>query len=229
MTEGCLKRISKVRWRLLGGLSRNPNAYLRQISGIIHIGANTGQERELYAKHDLNVIWIEPIPEVFTRLKANLRTYPHQRALQYLVTDREGGSYEFHIANNDGLSSSILELGQHRDIWPDVKYERHITLKGTTLASIVEREGINLRNYDALVMDTQGSELLVLKGAARVLSGFTYIKTEAADFESYEGCAKLAEIEVFLHSHGFRAQHRNLFASRPGGGGYYDVIYKKSG
>jgi FkbM family methyltransferase len=227
--ENWLKRISKARWQITGGLSRNPNAYLRQISGIIHIGANTGQERELYAKHNLNVIWIEPIPEVFTQLEANLRTYPCQRALQYLVTDKDGGSYEFHISNNDGLSSSILELGQHRDIWPDVKYERHITLKGTTLASIVEREGIDLRNYDALVMDTQGSELLVLKGAARVLSGFTYIKTEAADFESYENCAKLAEIEVFLHSHGFRALHRKLFASRPGGGGYYDVIYKKSG
>jgi FkbM family methyltransferase len=196
---------------------------------VIHVGANSGQERELYARHGLDVIWIEPIPEVFARLKANLRSYPRQRALQYLVTDRDGAHYDFHIANNEGQSSSILELGQHRDIWPDVKYERRITLKSTTLTTIVERESIDLRNYEALVMDTQGSELMVLKGAEQILDCFAYIKTEVADFESYKGCAKLFELETFLNARGFRRRHCHPFASRRGGGSYYEMIYKKSG
>ena len=41
--------------------------------------------------------------------------------------------------------------------------------------------------WDALVMDTQEPELLILKGAEPMLSQFKYIKTEAADFESYVG------------------------------------------
>ena len=229
MTGDWLKQISKARWRLAGKLSRNPNAYLRQISGVIHVGANAGQERELYARHGLDVIWIEPIPEVFARLEANLQIYPRQRALRYLVTDRDGARYDFHVANNEGLSSSIFELGQHRDIWPEIDYERHITLKGVTLAGIVEREGIDLRNYDALVMDTQGSELLVLKGAESILGGFAYIKAEAADFESYKGCAKLPELDAFLRAHSFRQQHCHLFASRQGGGSYYEVLYRRTG
>ncbi len=229
MSGSWLKQIARARWRFAGGLSRNPNAYLRQISGVIHVGANAGQERELYARHGLDVIWIEPIPEVFARLKVNLRSFPRQRALQYLVADRDGARYDFHVANNEGLSSSILELGQHRDIWPEVEYERHIDLTGTTLAAIVGRENIDMQNYDALVMDTQGSELLVLKGAAPILGGFSYIKTEAADFDSYKGCAKLAELDAFLGAHGFRQRHCHLFASRPRGGGYYEVLYKRKG
>ena len=34
------------------------------------------------------------------------------------------------------------------------------------------REGVDITRYDALVMDTQGSELPVLKGAQSLLPGF---------------------------------------------------------
>ena len=45
-------------------LKKNPNFYLKNISGIIHIGANEGQEREKYKKYSLSVIWVEPIPQI---------------------------------------------------------------------------------------------------------------------------------------------------------------------
>ena len=51
-----------------------PDDFLRSCSGVIHVGANSGQERELYAQHGLNVVWIEPIPEVYTALAGTGRT-----------------------------------------------------------------------------------------------------------------------------------------------------------
>jgi hypothetical protein len=45
------------------------HSYLRKVRGVIHVGANEGQERDLYAAFGLNVIWIEPIPEVFQVLR----------------------------------------------------------------------------------------------------------------------------------------------------------------
>ena len=203
----------------------DPNGFLRLARGVVHVGANVGQERGLYDRYGLDVLWIEPIPDVFAALSANIAGIPRQRAIERLVTDRDDASYEFHVANNDGQSSSILELKEHRDVWPKVAFTRTITLQSSTLATLFAREKVDLLRYDVLAMDTQGSELLVLRGAEPVLGCFKFIKTEAPDFEAYTGCAKLEDIERYLNERGYVELARHRFASRPRGGNYYDVIY----
>jgi FkbM family methyltransferase len=206
----------------------DPNEFLRAVRGVVHVGANVGQERELYARHDLDVLWIEPIPEVFATLRDNLAGFPRQRAVQCLVTDRDGADYEFHVANNSGESSSILDMKEHKDVWPKVAFTHTLKLRSVTLPSLFEREGIDPAAYDALVMDTQGSELLVLQGAEPLLRQFKFIKTEVPDFEAYAGCARLADMEAFVRSHGYVERSRRLFASREAGGNYYDVVYERT-
>jgi FkbM family methyltransferase len=201
--------------------------FLKQTTGVIHVGANYGQERELYHSCGVRVLWIEPIPEVFKILRANIKNYPGQSAIQGLVTDQDDKEYQFHISNNDGMSSSILDLNRHKDIWPTVAYEKTIVLPSTTLATLLKRERIEPSRYDALVMDTQGSELLVLKGAVSILHNFKFIKTEVPDFESYTDCCQLHDIESFLNGLGYRELSRLKFAERPDGGSYYDIVYEK--
>ena len=197
------------------------------VRGVVHVGANTGQERLIYDKEGLKVLWIEPIPSVFDTLVANIRALPKQRAVCALVTDRDDVETPFHIANNDGKSSSILDLKHHADIYPDIKFKSTITLKSTTLTALFAREGLDPADYGALVMDTQGSELLVLQGAVPLLRSFEYIKTEVADFESYAGCCQLADIDAFMRRHGYREIWRKKFSERAQGGSYFDVIYRK--
>src|SRR5262245_25207057 len=134
-------------------LRGNPNSFLRRISGVIHVGANLGQERALYGRHKLNVIWIEPIPDICEKLKQNLEDFPRQSAFQYLITDRDDAEYTFHISNNNGQSSSIFDLNLHKEIWPTVGYQETIKLKSLTLASFAQVEGIDMSLYDALVLD----------------------------------------------------------------------------
>jgi FkbM family methyltransferase len=205
----------------------NPNRFLRETHGVVHVGANVGQERALYARYGLDVLWVEPIPDVFARLAANLRDHPRQRAVQALVTDRDGAEYTFNLANNDGESSSILALKQHRDVYPTVTYTGSIRLQSVTLPTLLAREGVDVARYDALVLDTQGSELLVLRGAAPLLARFRFIKTEVPDFEAYEGCAQLADIDTYLRAHGFTEWSRHPFATHASGGRYYDVVYRR--
>jgi FkbM family methyltransferase len=212
---------------LLRLFRRNPDRFLRHVPGVIHVGANTGQERDLYEKHGLRVIWIEPIPEVYSRLQHALLRYPKQRALQYLVTDRDDAEYAFHIANNDGASSSIYEFQLHKEVWPEVAYDRTVTMRSMTLTSLLKQESINPSDYPALIMDVQGSELLVLKGAIDILPAFGFIKTEVADFESYVGCCQIEDIEVFLKANAFNEFSRTKFAERSGGGNYYDIVYQR--
>lgn len=222
-----IPKIKAILHRARSMLKRDPDRFLRKVSGVIHVGANAGQERELYAKFGLRVIWIEPIPEVFEKLKINVAKFPQQHALKCLVTDQDNMEYQFHICNNDGHSSSILDLNLHKDIWPQVAYEKTITLRSKTLPSLLEEEHVDYTEYDSLIMDTQGSELLVLKGAVSILESFTYIKTEVPDFESYTGCCQLSDIASFLARYGYREFSRHKFAEHPNGGSYYDVVYKR--
>jgi FkbM family methyltransferase len=200
--------------------------FLKEVSGIIHIGANTGQERNLYAKYDLKVAWVEPIPEIFRQLQKNTEEFTKQKAINALVTDVDDKEYEFHISNNCGESSSILDLHLHRDIWPEVNYSTTIRLKSTTLPSLLKVHQLNERDYQALIMDTQGSELLVLKGSIPILKSFLFIKTEVPDFEAYTGCCQLKVMNSFMSQHGYKEYRRSRFARRAQGGSYYNIVYK---
>ena len=137
---------------------------------------------------------------------------------------------DFHVASNDGLSSSMLELGRHQEVWPDVKYQRTLKMRTTTLDALL-REGqiAPVGQFNGLVMDTQGSELLVLKGATALLPHIDFVKTEAADFESYVGCCQSWPSSTpSCASRGFAEYRRHRFANRPGLGSYYDVVYRRS-
>jgi FkbM family methyltransferase len=221
--------LSSLRRRLAWRLRSRHVRFLDGARGVIHVGANVGQERHAYALCGLPVVWVEPAPATFARLSENLAAFPAQRALQALVTDADGAWYDFHIANNGGGSSSIHHLNMHREVWPNVAFTGSLRLQGTTLPSLLEREGIDPARYDVLVMDTQGSELLVLRGAEPMLGGFRYIRTEASDFDAYSGGCQLQDLRDFLVQRGYVEVHRQAFASHPGGGHYYDVLFHRAG
>lgn len=206
---------------------KNPDHFLWQARGVIHVGANAGFEREDYHRKMLDVVWIEPIPSVFENLCANIHKYPRQKALQALITNCEGKKYDFNISCGSAVSSSILDLSEHRILWPDVDYIDSMEIVGTTLPHLVADYKLDLAKYDALVLDTQGSELLVLQGARDILNLFKYIKTEAADFESYKGCCKVDELGAFLREVGFEEISRNCFQSHQGHLNYFDLVYKR--
>jgi FkbM family methyltransferase len=203
--------------------------YLRTISGVIHVGANSGQERFIYSKYQLNVIWIEPLKEIFDKLIENTKGFSNQIGLNYLITDRDGEVYDFYISDNEGASSSIFKPLKHNEIWPDVHFPEVTTFHSTTLPTMLTIENIAISDYQALVIDTQGSELLVLKGLGKMIQEFKYIVTEAADFEAYEHCCKLQELSEYLALHGFGEIKRDNMTARQAGGNYYEVIYAKIG
>ena len=207
---------------------KSENFYLRKSHGLIHIGANEGQERDFYASFGLDVLWIEPIPDVFTKLERNLAGLPKQHALNYLVTDEDGKEYEFHVADNGGQSSSIFDLAKHTEMYPEIAYKGAITLSGATLSSILKAEKIDVRRFDAMLLDTQGSELRILRGAASLLPNFRFIKVEVPNFEAYTGCCQIDELSAFMSSHGFRERNRLLILHTPGVGTYFEVIYERS-
>jgi FkbM family methyltransferase len=204
------------------------DGYLRNVPGLIHVGANHGQEREFYQRFDLAVIWVEAIPEVYDRLRENIAGYPKQRAIQALLTDRVGESLEFKVANNGGASSSLFEFDAHAKLWPEIQYEKTIELKSMTLQALMTREALSPSDYPALTMDVEGAELLVLKGAGPLLRQFRYVKAEVADFTPRTGSPVTADLVAFMAAAGFEELMRRPFAQGPGGvGTYWDIVWKK--
>jgi FkbM family methyltransferase len=205
------------------------NYYLRDrwlhgLTNVIHVGANTGNEASRYAAYDVGVLWIEPIPHVFDVLQRNIAPYPKQRAIHALITDKAGERVALNISNNEGQSSSIFEFSNHKEIWPDVRFSGKIDLVSTTVDDILSAEPLS---YDGLVIDTQGAELLVLKGATRFLPRFRAIKTEAANRELYRGAATAQNLISFLAPYGFAVSRKETFARGRAGLECFDLLFVK--
>ncbi|MEM6885839.1 MAG: FkbM family methyltransferase [Verrucomicrobiota bacterium] len=219
-----LKIVDKIRTVL----ARNTDPFLGEVSGVIHVGANSGQERYRYEKNGLRVLWVEPIPEIFEQLKLKTANFPRQQAIQALITDKVDETYDFNVSNLEGRSSSILDFKEHKEIWPHIEFKETLKLQSTTLPQLLLDHELDPTAYDTLIMDTQGSELLVLQGAEGILKHFTYIKTEVADFESYAGCCQLDDLTEYLKQHHFEEHAREAFKHHQDKGTYYDVTYKRT-
>ena len=205
--------------------------FLKDIKGVIHVGANKGNERHIYNQNNLNVLWFEPIPSVFSILQRKISYYKEkQKCIQALITDEDDKEYEFKVSSNSGLSSSIFDLNLHKQIWKRVSVTNSIKIKSTTLNSVFKNNSIlDINLYDSMIIDTQGSELLVLNGASNIVPKMKYIMVEIADFEAYTGCCKLPEMEEFMKNNGFRECERivQTLKESNGVGNYFDMVYKR--
>jgi FkbM family methyltransferase len=229
MPHGPLSTFGKKLERIVGrwvGRKRLDD-FLFEVPAVVHVGAHTGEERARYALHGVKVLWVEPIVEMFNELVANIAKYPEQRAVRELLTDRDGEEYDFNISSNKGASSSVLPLAQHREMWPGIDYVERRRLCGITLQTLFERERLSPREYQALVMDVQGAELMVLRGAGKLLEEFRFVQAEAADFEAYTGGARLEDLQAYLRDAGFREVRRREFNHNPAIGTCWDVVWER--
>jgi 2-O-methyltransferase len=184
------------------------NAYLsKRIQGVLHIGANVGQEAKRYA--DKKVVWIEADPEIMTALRHNIAPFPNQRAFCVLLGDRER-EVDFNISSNWGESSSVFAFGPYavgeRSLWPDLNLtmQKTVRLKMRTLDAFAAENNLELHAYDHWVIDVQGAELLVLKGAVRCLRFCKTATLECSTVEIYEGGASYEDVKRAMAGWGFR-------------------------
>jgi FkbM family methyltransferase len=206
---------------------RSVHELLKDARGVIHVGANKGQEAPLYDRYDLPVLWVEADPETAVLLKERIADYPNQTAVCALLSEHPGEEHRFHVADNGGQSSSLLVPKLHTTVWPEVRFTRAVPLISTTLDLLLADLAVAKGQFDILVMDTQGSELLVLKGATCTLASIRGVKAEASDFEAYEGGCKVDELDLWLTSQGFSRYDFEEASSTPGIGSFYEVFYKK--
>ena len=202
--------------------------FLKDCKGIIHVGANTGNEIPIYKQYPIKCILIEPLPLQFSIL-SKVAAKAGYKALNNLITNKDNKPYSFIVSNHNGKASSIF-LYNDNNIWKNIKQVETIELTSITLTSLLLNEHINISDYDTLVLDTQGSELMVLKGAVGIIKNLKYILTEVADFEMYLHGCQLRDIEYYMNLNGFKEIERTLQKSKKGRSGVrscWDILYKQ--
>ena len=201
--------------------------YKLDIKGVIHVGGHWGEEAQDYFDNGvINTIWVEANPECMPQLKNHVfevfQNPTQYKCLEILTAQwevRDGKGYRtttinacvsdedkkevvFNISNNEGQSSSFLELAHHKIAHPEVVYEKNInvtTWKLDTLLKIFKKE----HQYDMLNGDIQGAELLMLKGATNILKDLKCLYLEVNQKELYAGCPLVEEIDQFLEQYDF--------------------------
>jgi FkbM family methyltransferase len=196
--------------------------------GVLHLGANTGQEAETYQKHGVQrVIWVEADPSLFVRLQQHVRRAAPALAHKCLcecVSDVDGKEVMFNIANNGGQSSSFLELGTHKEAHPTVKYTRQVRLKTIRVDTLFKQEQITLEKGQwFLNADLQGAELLALKGMGELLRRFDWAYVEVNIAQLYKGCPLVSEVDSYLLNFGLQGMEAEMT-----GAGWGDKFYQHS-
>lgn len=188
--------------------------------GIIHIGAHMLEEKKDYDKHGLtHTIWLEANPQICDKAKHKLSD--SEKLFNYAVSDKDGDSLTLNVTNN-GQSSSILELDVHKKYYPQIVVVDKVEVQSVRMDTLMERENIDISNYDFINLDIQGAELLALKGFGDLLNNINYIYIEVNFNTLYKDCPLVEEIDGYLSQYGFkRVETKNTFAE------WGDAIYIK--
>jgi Methyltransferase FkbM domain len=109
------------------------------------------------------------------------------------------------------------------------KWHARKRIRWTSLPMFVRKEGLDLSQYQALLIDTQGTELRILRGASDILPRFKFIQVEVPDFEAYAGCCLVQEMNDFMAAQSFH-QHRCeplTYQVNADVGSYFDITYAR--
>ena len=196
--------------------------------GVLHLGANTGQEAEIYLKRGVKqTIWVEAIPSVFNNLVnhvekvsdrfptdginqgysisenngAFFKGYRDQMCVLACVGDEQDKEVYFNISNNESQSSSYLELGYHKIIHPSVDYIDKFKTKINRIDNLFSP--LQFTGNWFLNADLQGSELQAFKGMGELINKFKWVYSEVNFKECYIGGALVWDVDEYLSNFGF--------------------------
>lgn len=192
-----------------------------KVKGILHVGAHECEEKNDYEKYGFhNVYWVEGMK---FKVKMMKEKYPNINIYNAVISDVDDVEIVLNISNN-GQSSSILELGTHKEKHPTIHYVDKQSSKSKTLTTLIEEEKINMDNVNFLNFDIQGAELKALKGMGDYLKKVDYIYTEVNSDYLYVDCCLIGEIDEYLRCFGFK----RVLTKMAGDAGWGDAFYTRS-
>lgn len=191
---------------------------------LIHVGASICQEAAYYAKFNFKeVIWIEALNEIVEKAKNEVAQFDNQYVVNALCLAESGRFVSMNVSSNNSESSSVLEPFRHKDVFRDINFHnsKMELIESTTLDKVMEKMEV-YSNY-ILVIDVQGAELEVLKGAPRTIEKSLFIFCEVSAIHLYKEQVLVEEIVNFLRKYNFKLLMHDISLKRAFG----DALFKK--
>ena len=175
---------------------------LKNCDFIIDIGANDGQwiDQVKYHGYVGSALCIEPIKENYNKLKS--KNFMNTATLNAAIGNVNGHIYINHASNN-GLSSSILELGTyHKNAAPNIKFINKEKVKIYKLSKILDKA---MHKKMFIKIDTQGYEFNILKSIHKDNFNKIYaFEIETNLVSTYKNTVLIEDIIKFLRTKGYQ-------------------------
>jgi FkbM family methyltransferase len=193
--------------------------------GVIHVGGHYAEEAKDYIESGVvKSIWVEADPNHIDTMQQNIESAGFEDYSIYneCVSDKDGEKVRFNLSNNEGQSSSILDLEHHKIAHPEVQYVDFYDFETLTMDTML-KDVADIKDYTFLNADIQGAELLMLKGGTKILPNLECLYLEVNSKELYKGCGLVEEIDEFVKKYGFERVQTEWC----GDFGWGDAIYIK--
>jgi FkbM family methyltransferase len=174
-----------------------------KLDAVLHVGAGTGSELELYRQLRADkVMLVEANPMLADRLRQKIRGSQNIEVTAAAVADVAGES-RLWILNNPRESSLCRPEGLLRR-YPNLKVTQTISLRTLTLDALIDRLAPAPDGANLLVLEMQGMELAALSTtASEKLQRFLWIAVRSSRERLYEHGAKHSDVDTHLRNCGF--------------------------
>ncbi|MBP9753178.1 MAG: FkbM family methyltransferase [Proteobacteria bacterium] len=174
-------------------------------TGVLHLGASIGEEFDFYKSRNVEkILYVEANPEVHARLVeriSKINSSLDVRTFCFAASDKDDEELDFFLTSNL-KSSSLLEMAEHKDLYPFIEHSGIIKVQAKKAESIFSEN--DLEKINGMVLDIQGAELNALKGCDSILEQIDFIICEVHFGELYKGSPRVESIDELLRTKNFR-------------------------
>lgn len=151
-----------------------------------------------------NIVLIEANPSLCDDMRNRFESKKIISVYNYAVCDQIG-TIDFHIhESRTGIeSSSILKMDKFDKIVTSLKTLKTISVPCCTIDNLVSEKNIDLKLYNVLVSDIQGTDFLALQGAKNSINHFDAIVVEVQCIHHYENYISESMFDELMCDFGF--------------------------
>jgi FkbM family methyltransferase len=176
----------------------------KPVGTILHIGAGTGLELELYNTLQAErVIAVEPEPTLFNKLKSKAKRFAAVQVLNDWIAPQTS-EIKAHYYTNPRFNSLLAADGLLTH-FTNLKPTAEPSIKALGINTLLEQtDTTDTTQNHILVLDVLGIELQLLQAADKTrLNHYQWVVVRTSDSPLYQGGNSANEISDYLAEHGF--------------------------
>jgi len=179
--------------------------YQIDISGIVHVGGNRGEEIPSYFDEGITkIVSFEPLSQPYIELKDRAKFYNtnHNTNIKTynIALGNDNTEVEMYVCPGFTETSSVLKPQELLIDQPDLLFNKRELVTLNKLDDYYD----DCLECNFLNIDVQGYELEVMKGGAKTLEHINCVYCEVNSKKLYENCALIEDIDEFLLQYNFK-------------------------